>query len=234
MKQRIGAWCSILSAVLVVGTMVGMQTFTMNGVTGADVYEKTVNSMSLHPVANWLFVLIGLAGIILLYWTFEAVDERIRSAQPNVSRTGIHFANIHLLLYALFLFLPVGILHDLANGDLTTAEALPKAQVILELSLVFSALSSIFFSLFLFQVGWAIIKTNVLSKGFGYFTLLTGIIVLASGAYEALYGRGALPGIFLSIFTFLFGFVVWKIWLGVEMLRKPVAQLEEKSRNLAS
>lgn len=39
-KHRIGGWLSILSAILLVGVMVSMQSIAMQGVTGADVMRK--------------------------------------------------------------------------------------------------------------------------------------------------------------------------------------------------
>lgn len=221
-KQRIGGFFAILSALLLVGVMVGVQLFTTKGVTGSEVYVQTVNSLALHPIANWLLMLIGLFGIIVLFWTVEAVDQRIRSVQPNISENGSRLAYLHLFTYAIYLFLPVGILHDLANGDLTVGESLPTAHVIIELSLVFSSISCIFYSIWLFHIGFHILKTNVLSKALAIFILLTGGIVLLSGGYEALYGRGSVAGIILSILTFLLGFVILKIWLGIELLRKPL------------
>ncbi|WP_180271548.1 hypothetical protein [Fredinandcohnia onubensis] len=49
---------------------------------------------------------------------------------------------------------------------------------------------------------------------------MISLIVLFGGAYEALYGRGLALGIVLSILTFVGAFVIWKIWMGIELLRR--------------
>lgn len=181
-----------------------------------------MNSMALHPISNWLLMLIGLLGIIVLFWTVEALGQRIRAVRPKMSGIGSRFAYLHLFTYAMYIFLPVAILHDLANGDLSITETLPTAHVIIELTLVFSSISCIFFSIWLFHIGILVLKFKIFSRALGVFTLFTGLIVLASGGYEALYGRGALAGIILSMLTFLLGFVIWKLWLGIELIRRPL------------
>jgi hypothetical protein len=58
------------------------------------------------------------------------------------------------------------------------------------------------------------------SKALGVFTIMISLIVLFGGAYEALYGRGMALGIVLSILTFVGAFVIWKIWMGIELLKR--------------
>lgn len=218
-RQRFGGWAAILSAVLLVVVMVLMQTVAMKGITGEDVYEKTVNSLATYPIVNWLSILAGTFAIILLFWTVEAVDERLRTGNPGMSTNVSRFGYFHLLTYALYMLLPAAVLHDLANKDKNIPEALEVIHPITELGLVLSVISSIFFSLWALQVGYLILKTNAFSKALGVFTIIVGTIVLVSGCYEALYGRGVILGIILSMLTFLGAFVIWKIWIGIELIR---------------
>jgi cytochrome b561 len=219
-RQRLGGIASIGSAVLLVIVMFLMQTFAMKGIAGEDIYEKTVNSLAAYPILNWAGMLIGVCAIILLFWTIEAVDERLRSGYQQMSSNVSRFAYFHLLTYALYMILPAAVLHDLANKDKNISEALQVIHPITELGLVLSVLSSIFLSLWLLQVGYLILKTKTFSKALGVFSLIISCIVLVSGCYEALYGRGTIFGIITSILTFAGAFVIWKIWLGVELVRR--------------
>lgn len=222
-RQRLGGFASIGSAVLLVIVMFLMQAFAMKGINGEDVYEKTVNSLATYPILNWTGMLIGVFAIILLFWTVEAVDERLRSGNPEMSSNVSRFAYFHLLTYTLYMILPAAVLHDLANKDKNISEALQVIHPITELGLVLSVLSSIFFSLWLFQVGYLILKTKTFSKALGAFTLIIGCIVMISGCYEALYGRGMIFGIIASILTFAGAFVIWKVWIGIELVGKSNA-----------
>lgn len=219
-RQRLGGIASIGSAVLMVIVMFLMQTFAMKGIDGKDVYEKTVNSMSAYPILNWTAMLIGVFAIILMFWAVESVDERLRSGYPQMSPTISRFAHFHLFTYALYMILPAAALHDLANKDKNIGEALQVIHPITELGLVLSVLSSIFMSLWLFQVGYLILKTKAFSKALGVFSIIISCIVLVSGCFEALYGRGMVFGIITSILTFAGAFVIWKVWIGIELVRK--------------
>jgi hypothetical protein len=221
-RQKIGALFSIFSAILLVLVMFFYQAFAMKGVSGVDVYEKTVNSMNAHPIINWALMLIGVAAIILFFWTVEAVEERLRKVYQEMSSNVSRFAYFYLFLYALYMLFPAAVLHDLANSDLNVSEALETVHPIIEISLVLSALSSIFLGIWMVQVGVLVLKTKVFCKVFGIFTLAMSGVVIFSGAYEALYGRGGVVGIISSILSFLGAFVIWKIWLGIAMLRRPI------------
>lgn len=218
-RQVIGGVASIVSAVLLVIVMFLSQTLTMKGISGEKVYEKTVNSLSTYPILNWSLILIGVLAIILLFWTIEAVDDRLRSAYPAMSSNVSRFGYYHLITYSLYMLLPIAILHDLANKDKNISEALEVIHPITELGLVLSVLSSIFLSMWFFQVGYLILKYKTFSKALGAFTLIIGCVVMISGCYEALYGRGMVFGIITSILTFVGAFVIWKVWIGIELVR---------------
>jgi hypothetical protein len=222
-RQRIGGIFAIWSAILLVLVLTLFPVFAMKGVTGADVYEKTVNGMATHPIANWLFMLVGLFGTILFFWSIEAIDDRLRNSFPQLSRNVSSFGYLSVLLFSLYTLLPAGVLHDLANSDQNIAEAMKTIHPILEISLVLSSLSSIFFGIWMLQIGMLFIRSGAFSKVFAIFTIVISIIVVCSGAYEALYGRGGGLGMVLIILTNLGAFVVWKIWVGWLLLRKPVA-----------
>ena len=118
------------------------------------------------------------------------------------------------------MLLPAASLHDLVNKDQNIQEAITTIHPMIELGLVISVFSSICLSIWLIQVGYLILKTGLFSKSLGVFTIIISLIVLFSGAYEALYGRGSVIGIISSILTFVGAFVIWKIWVGVELLRR--------------
>ncbi|WP_010677083.1 hypothetical protein [Bacillus timonensis] len=215
-RQRLGGLFAIVSAALLVLVMVVTQSMA---VPGKDVYEQTVLSLATYPVLNWALILVGAFAIILVFWTVEAIDNRIRSAYLEMSTNVSRFACLHLFSYTFYMLLPAAALHDLANKDKNIPEALETIHPMIELGLVISVFSSICLSIWLIQVGLLILKTKVFSKALGVFTIIISIIVLFSGAYEALYGRGAVIGIISSILTFAGAFVVWKIWVGIELLR---------------
>lgn len=216
-RQRLGGFCAIASAVLLVLVMVLTQTVAIQG---KDVYEQTVLSLATYPVLNWALILLGAFAMILLFCTVEAIDVRIRSGDPEMSSNVSRFAYVHLFSYTFYMLLPAAALHDLANGDKNIQETLETIHPMIELGLVISVFSSICLSIWLIQVGLITLKTGVFSRALGVFTIFISVIVLFSGAYEALYGRGSAIGIILSILTFAGAFVIWKIWVGVEMLRK--------------
>lgn len=222
-RQRLGGLFAILSAVLLVLVLALYPALAMKGIEGADVYEKTVNSMAAHPILNWVFMLIGLLGTILFFWAIEAIDERLRHVFQQMSSNVSRFGYLSLLVFSLYMLIPAAVLHDLANSDKNIAEAMKTIHTIMEISLVLSALSSIFFGIWLLQIGMLFVRSGVFAKIFAIFTLVISIIVICSGAYEALYGRGSALGMVLTILTNLGAFVVWKIWIGVLMLRKPIS-----------
>ncbi|WP_442599860.1 hypothetical protein [Neobacillus sp. D3-1R] len=221
-RQKIGGIFSIIAAILSVLVMVLYQVVAMRGVTGSDVYETTVHSMAAHPIANWALMMTGLLAFMLFFWTVEALDERFRTFFPTLTTNFSRFAYFFLLLYCLYLLLPAAVLHDIANSDLTISEALETVHPIVEISLVLSSLSSLFLGVWLIIIGMLVLRSNLFSKLFGIFTLFIGAVVIFSGAYEALYGRGSIIGIAFSILSFVGAFVVWKIWLGILLLRKPL------------
>jgi hypothetical protein len=225
-NQKLGGLFAIISALLGIGSMALYSAVGMRGVTGENIYEKTVNAMAAHPFVIWASMLIGVLVAVLLFWTFEALDQRLRSIFPNMSSTGVKFAYFHLFTYAIYMILPGAGLHDIVNGDAVLSESLHYMVPFIELSSVVYVISSIFLSLYLFQVGARIFKSNNLSKALGGYTFLIGITVLAAGTLELLLGRGTSAVIILSMVTFLCAFVVWKIWLGVEMIRKPLPQAD--------
>ncbi|MFS0862202.1 hypothetical protein [Fredinandcohnia sp. 179-A 10B2 NHS] len=219
-RQRVGGVFAIFSAVLLVIVMASTQTLAMKDVSGDDVYELTVNSLATYPVLNWGLMIAGAIGMILMFWTVEALDERIRTFHQTASSNVSRFGYIHLITYTLYMLMPFSILHDLVNEDKNVSDALTIVNPIMEISLVLSIVSCIFLGLWLLQLGLVSVKTKALSKPLGIFTIVIGGIVLVSAGYEALYGRGSVLGIILSMLTFAGAFVVWKVWVGVEMLRR--------------
>ncbi|THE11936.1 hypothetical protein E1I69_13060 [Bacillus timonensis] len=216
-RQRLGAYCAFISALMLVLVMVISQTVV---VEGKDVYEQTVHSLATYPVLNWVLLLSGAFAMILVFWTVEAIDTRLRSGYPELSSNVSRFAYLHLLSYTFYMLLPAAALHDLVNKDQNIQEAITTIHPMIELGLVISVFSSICLSIWLIQVGYLILKTGLFSKSLGVFTIIISLIVLFSGAYEALYGRGSVIGIISSILTFVGAFVIWKIWVGVELLRR--------------
>ncbi|MEH7225202.1 hypothetical protein V7112_15440 [Bacillus sp. JJ1566] len=216
-RQRLGGYFAIISAVMLVLVMVLTQTVV---VQGEDVYEQTVLSLAAYPVLNWVLLLLGAFAMILVCWTVEAIDTRLRLGNPKMSSNVSRFAYLHLFSYTFYMLLPAAALHDLANKDKNIEEALATVQPMIELGLVISVFSSICLSIWLIQIGTLILKTGLFSKMLGIFTTIISTIVLFSGAYEALYGRGSAIGIISSILTFVGAFVIWKIWIGVELLKK--------------
>ncbi|MFC5464789.1 hypothetical protein [Lederbergia graminis] len=225
-RQRIAGGSAIVSAILLVIIMIVTQSFAMKNIAGEDVYEITVHSLATYPVLNWILILAGVFAIILLFSLVEAVDERLRAKKQKLTTNMARFGYIHLFTYALYMLLPVAVLHDLANGDKVISEALEVIRTVMELGLVLSALSGFFLSLWLIQLGYYTLKTKAFSKPLGYFTIVISIIVLFSSGYESLYGRGTGLGIIASILTFLGAFVIWKVWIGVELLRKNKMESE--------
>ncbi|WP_099364732.1 hypothetical protein [Fredinandcohnia onubensis] len=219
-RQRVGGVCAIVSALVLVLVMVLTQAVAMKNVEGKDVYEQTVHSLAAYPVLNWALLLLGAFAIILLFWTVEAIDMRLRKGYPEMNSNVSRFAYFHLFSYTLYMLLPAAALHDLANEDKNIQEALSTIHPMIELGLVISVLSSICLSIWLIQVGILILKTRLFSKSLGVFTILISLIVLFGGTYEALYGRGLALGIVLSILSFVGAFVIWKIWMGIELLRR--------------
>lgn len=219
-RQRLGGYFAILSALLLILVMALTQTVAMKNVGGTDVYEKTVHSLATHPVLNWVLLLVGALAMFLLFWTVEAIDNRLRSVISGLSSNVSRFAYLHLFSYAIYMLLPAAVLHDLVNEDKNIEEALLIIHPLTELGLVLSVFSSICLGIWFIQVGILFMKTNLFSRALGIFTVLLSVIVVFSGAYEALYGRGSVLGIVLSILTFIGAFVAWKIWVGVELLRK--------------
>ncbi|RFB17381.1 hypothetical protein DZB84_09960 [Bacillus sp. HNG] len=215
-RQRLGGYFAIISALMLVLVMVISQTVA---VAGKDVYESTVLSLATYPVVNWVLLLAGAFAMILVFWTVEAIDARLRSGYPEMSSNVSGFAYLHLLSCTFYMLLPTAALHDLVNKDQNIQETITTIHPLIELGLVISVFSSICLSIWLIQVGNLILKTGLFSKALGIFTIIISLIVLFSGAYEALYGRGSVIGIISSILTFVGAFVIWKIWVGIELLR---------------
>ncbi|MDR4890113.1 hypothetical protein RGU12_21685 [Fredinandcohnia sp. QZ13] len=215
-RQRLGGYFAIISALMLVLVMVISQAVA---VEGKDVYERTVPSLATYPVVNWVLLLAGAFAMILVFWMVEAVDTRLRSGYPEMSSNVSRFAYLHLFSYTFYMLLPAAAHHDLVNKDQNIQEAITTIHPLIELGLVISVFSSICLSIWLIQVGLLILKTGLFSKALGVFTIIISLIVLFSGAYEALYGRGSVIGIISSMLTFVGAFVIWKIWVGIELLR---------------
>ncbi len=194
---------------IILGSLFAMITMILHPVGGDLHHIKEVGKMGMyvHSLAIFSVPFLylgarGLSTILIKDWFFA-----------NLGRSIFLFAIIAVMLAAAVngLVLPFFV----NTIDLTSQTEVETAQLILHYNFSLNRTMDLIFmaGVTLSMICWsvAVIKTGILRKALGFAGLIIGLI----GLIGTLSGQ---IGTNLHGFTaFIFGFVVWTVWAGVEM-----------------
>jgi hypothetical protein len=207
--QKLGGYASIVFVLVsIVRFSLDIQMF--RGFTGLDSYDpaKMMAAYQASPILFWTFYVLGMLNGILVILVALALQERMQSKAPNLTRLVVIAASIYA---ALLLTNQIGGVFRNVVVAATKDDSAYRAFLLLHGCLGRAASNAWGWGLLL--IGWAALRTRALPRILGYIILVYGIVGIMRFATTQLTYVYAL----LSL--------VSMGWLGIVLLRKPEASV---------
>jgi hypothetical protein len=204
--QKVGGFGSVASALIGAMAMVIIAfVFPRLGLVGpADRMDpiKGMNAESASPITFVLFnldlILWGMAFVLIIL----ALRERMQPKTPNLMRLAVIGVST---TYAAML--ATGLIGILGMPSIVTAKDASAYRAFMGIYFGLMVLGDHAAGWAVLLSGWAALKTRSLSRIFGYFSVLVGIVFIIEFAAKPL-----MPvSLVLSI--------IWGVWLGAVLLR---------------